>query len=168
MADLRDGLGDYVPKDKNKPLPKDGLTLHDLGELIRRAGQKARFIVESEYKVLRRGRHPMKIDWVWLSPKTLQPIVAVEIEGPAAPRKSVKGDIDKFQRCKAPLYIIAIFQVDHDRSLKPKPAHDLLSKALQNAKENPRLKVVFDEGLMAREQGGIEELVRQAREEAGI
>ena len=49
MNNLRNGLGGQPPR--MSALPALGLTLHELGELIRRAGCAAGFIVESEYQV---------------------------------------------------------------------------------------------------------------------
>ena len=49
MNNIREGLGGQPPRSNNlKPL---GLSLPELGELIRRAGRKSGFIVESEFKV---------------------------------------------------------------------------------------------------------------------
>jgi hypothetical protein len=50
--------------------------------VIRRAGRKSGFIVESESKVKAKpGGHVRKIDWVWLSSETFKPVAEIEIEG---------------------------------------------------------------------------------------
>ena len=95
---LRDGIGQYGRT--AELLPRGALNLHDLGELIRRAGWQAGFIVESEWKVpsdsLRR------IDWVWLDPEVPnRPVVAFEIEGPAAPADSIMNDEARFSAARA-------------------------------------------------------------------
>lgn len=79
MKNLHVGLGGYEPRAED--LPDHGLTLHDTGELLKRAGIQAGFCVESEYKV----GDAWKIDWVWLFDD--KPVVAIEIEGSGSSAK---------------------------------------------------------------------------------
>ena len=170
MSDLRYMLGNYVPR--NGSLPKHGLTLHDLGELLRRAGLAAGFIVESEFRVRINNRsRDSKIDWVWLSPEQpWKPILAVEIEGRDVAPKSVKEDVEKFKKCEPIIKVIALFQVDHDRNSKkvikkPDPCKRVIQIAetycsMQNV-ECSDLQVVLDEELFQPE--GIEKLQVAAR-----
>ena len=161
MYDIREGLGGQPPRSNNvEPL---GLSLPELGELIRRAGRKSGFIVESEFKVkAKHGGHVRKIDWVWLSPETFKPVVAIEIEGQGVDPKSLANDILKFQECKALLQeckallnVVALFQVDHDRTIKRRPPHKVAPKdwVFQHTKSFP-LEIFLDEDFMI--SGGIE------------
>src|SRR4030067_2694757 len=162
---LRDGLGDYLPR--RGELPKNALTLHDLGELIRRAGQDADFIVESEFKVsLDRDRLAKKIDWVWLARgQELKPIVAFEIEGRNVDPRSIAADCMKFKKCKALINVFALFQVDHDRTPKPETPNgqlpeDRVKDWVKKYKQGVQVEAYRDEQLMASE--GIERLQTSA------
>ena len=162
---LRSGLGKYTAREGK--LPKYGLTLHDLGELIRRAGEADGFIVESEFKVPgeRGKRYAMKLDWVWLDPKQQdQPVVAFEIEGWGVDPRSIAADRRKFEACGAPINILALFSIDHNRTPKPRPPGNKNPK--QWVKENLKktsavISVYQDHEFM--EPGGIEALQRQAK-----
>ena len=154
---LRDGLGGYLPRSKN------ALTLHDLGELIRRAGQDAGFIVESEFKVsLDRDRLAKKIDWVWLvRGQEKKPIVAFEIEGRNVDPRSIAVDCMKFKKCKALISVFALFQADHDRTPKPEIPNgqlpeDRVKDWVKKYKHGVQVEAYRDEQLMASE--GIERL----------
>lgn len=171
MSDsLRYMLGNYVRR--NKSLPEHGLTLHDLGELLRRAGLAAGFIVESEFRVSLDNRlRDSKIDWVWLSPEEpWKPILAVEIEGRDVAPKSVKEDVAKFKKCEPIIKVIALFQVDHDRTPKKViKKHDPCERVIQIATtycsmqhiECSDLQVMLDEELFQPE--GIKKLQDAAR-----
>lgn len=139
-------------------LPEFGLTLHELAELIRRAGRAAGFIVESEYKV-RSG----KIDWVWLMGESLQPALAFEIEGRDVDARSVAADIEKFRECGASINVMALFQVDHNRTPKGLPSGLLppQSRVRRLAADFP-MEIVLDEELMI--AGGIEQFQARAFE----
>ena len=162
MNNIREGLGGQPPRSNNlKPL---GLSLPELGELIRRAGRKSGFIVESEFKVKAKpGGHVRKIDWVWLSPETFKPVVAIEIEGQGVDPKSLANDILKFQECKALLNVVALFQVDHDRTIKKRPPYSIEPKewVLKHTKSFP-MEIFLDEDLMT--TNGIEKLQKTAIE----
>lgn len=160
MSNLRYGLGGYVPRKQH--LPKFGLTLHDLGELLRRAGQAAGFIVESEYQVRPRdGGRVLKIDWVWLNCHSLDPVVAIEIEGPAVPRKSVTADVRRFKLCKAHWSVIALFQVDNNRTHKRRPREGTsLQSRVQSFTGDYPVDVILDRDLMA--PSGIEDFQKKA------
>lgn len=160
MDNLRKGLGGQPPR--NAELPELGLSLHELGELIRRAGRESGFIVESEYQVRIKGEQKVKqIDWVWLSPVSLSPIVAIEIEGQGAATGSLAKDILKFKACGALLNVIALFQVHHNRTIMKPPSYKRKPKdwVLENVDTFP-VDIVLDEELM--KNGGIEEFQQKA------
>lgn len=77
---LREMLGGYAPGPNR-------LTVHDLGELIRRAGRAAEFEVQSEYRLPFSSRSAGEIDWVWLDQGLV--VAAFEIEGQNAAPKSL-------------------------------------------------------------------------------
>jgi hypothetical protein len=159
MNELRRGLGGQTAR--TGLLPEHGLTLHELAELVRRAGRAAGFIVESEYKVLPETGRKGKIDWVWQSAKSLKPVVAFEIEGRDASPTSVVADVAKFRECGAGINVIALFQVDHNRTPKSVPPHGLSPQAWvrQVVGEFP-VEILLDVDLMA--PGGIERLQERA------
>lgn len=163
-AELRQGLGGYAPR--GRPLPPGALTLHDIGELIRRAGLAAGFVVETEFKCRVRGpgNNRRKIDGVWFSPRDrLRPIVAVEIERRDVNRDRLEdADRQKFTDCNAPVSVLALFHVDRDLTRKGRAtggegvvARATRLVALQN------VQVVLDEHLMR--PGGIEAIQKAAR-----
>jgi hypothetical protein len=166
--DLRHGLGTYHPEN-GIPFPGGHLTLHELAELIRRAGCED-FIVQSERKVCwDTGRG--KLDWVWLHRETKKPAVAFEIEGRDAHRGSLYADFEKFDCYGAPINVIALFQVDHDHSPKRELTDGWVKRCLRDwAAQRPgsagrftdsNLKIYFDTDLMA--EGGIEGLQSLAK-----
>lgn len=172
MQNLRDGLGNNIPRVAKEKLGPSWLTLHELGELIRRAGKAAGFIVESESKInLDDGGHVKKIDWVWLDPKSpgddSRPVVAIEIEGPAVPIDSIKGDLSKFKKLQAPINLIVLFQVDHDRKIKRRPPKkydlkpkDYVANLVNQANVSVDVEILLDEDLMLPK--GIEKLQQKA------
>ena len=163
---LRDGLGGYLPRSKN------ALTLHDLGELIRRAGQDVGFIVKSEFKIsLDQDQLAKKIDWVWLAPgQEKKPIVAFEIEGRNVDPRSIEADCKKFKKCKALINVFALFQVDHDHTPKPESPkgqlpEDRVKGWVKQSKQGVQIEAYRDEQLMAPE--GIERLRTAALNKLG-
>lgn len=174
MDDLRSGLG--LHHLRTGPIPELGLDLHDLCELLRRAGRSAGLKVQSEFKVSQKldgevvtrqsearrlRRLAQRIDLVWLSPDSEKPIVAIEIEGQGVNPRSVAEDVAKFRACGALLNLIALFQVDHDGSLKGRPPRGIAPRdwVRQNAGEFA-MEVLLDEELM--KTGGAEALQRRA------
>ena len=160
---LRSGLGGYVAR--HERLPTGALTQHDTGELLRRAGLAAGFIVESEFKRTARGPGGgrRKIDWVWFSPQDrLRPIVAIEIEGRDVDEGSIDADHAKFADCGAAVLLLVLFQVDHDLSPKGKPSRgaDPVERA-RRLLAMPEVEVLRDLDVMA--PGGIEGLQVRAR-----
>lgn len=157
---MREGLGMYGQPE----LPAGGLTKHDLGELIRRAGVAAGFIVQPEYRALHRW-----IDWVWLSPDQPDHIVmAFEIEGRdigTGQRSSIENDIARFETHEllAEQCYVLLHQVRYRTVLPPRT---------QQSAADPEgwinhlgggafhLQVKLDTQLMA--PGGIEELMASA------
>ncbi|MGH7271080.1 MAG: hypothetical protein ACREJ3_11675, partial [Polyangiaceae bacterium] len=115
MIDLED-LGSYPDRGRGPPR---GLTLHDLGELLRRLGRAHDFEVQSEFR--RDGSSKRAIDWVWLRRGRVR--AAFEIEGRDVDYKSAKADVAKLTCPRLAgdgraLRAIVFFQVNHD--LNPK------------------------------------------------
>lgn len=165
MNELRTGLGGQ--HSIQGPKSELWLTLHELAELIRRAGRAAGFLVRSEDKVLPGEGRKGKLDWVWLSPLSPNPVVAFEIEGRDADSDSVHRDILKFCARGALLNVIALFQVDHNLAEKKKPRGGLSPRewVAQCARTSPvPIEIHIDEELMA--PGGIESLQSRAIEAA--
>ncbi len=161
MDELRSGLGGNTPR--GGPLPEGWLTLHELAELLRRAGRAAGFVVESEYKVCPSSEGKGKIDWVWLSAISLKPVVAIEIEGRDVSPKSLAADVGKFRECAAVLSVVALFQIDHNRTPKRVPPRGLSPRAwVQQFVGAFPVETILDEELMA--VGGIERLQARALE----
>jgi hypothetical protein len=154
---MREGLGHIQGHYENK------LTLHELGELIRRAGKKAGFFPQSEYQVrIPSKERKSKIDWVWLD-SDRKPIVAFEIEGPGVPPNSVENDVNKFKACEAKINIILLFQINNDSTLKDVPPFGESPKAWINKHAgdfSENMEIYFDEELM--EVGGIEAIIDAA------
>jgi len=71
---------------------KNTWTLGDVGELIRRVGIAAEFIVVPEFPLGKQRR----IDWVWMHRESKDLLACFEIEGANVPRKSVLNDIQRF------------------------------------------------------------------------
>jgi hypothetical protein len=171
-VELRECLQMYSPPN-GITLQKNWLTLHDLGELIKRAGLACGFVVQSEFKV-----EGGDLDWVWLANPSKRPIVAFEIEGPnAGQKKSLKRDFRKFALCKARINVLALFQVDHDHSAKAQEkklsldgVHEKVARLFSQWREenkeygntlDTQPEVFRDCALM---EGGIEKLQRRAEE----
>lgn len=159
---MREGLG-------SDDAEKAGLTLHELGELIRRAGRKAGFTVRSEYPVGKGKRNSCRIDWVWQKGRT--PVMAFEIEGRNVPTSSLKGDMRKFQ--ELPLScakVVALYTVRGDSSLtlprkRLTPAQWFQEK-WQPREEFDSVHVTLDTTLLVR--GGVEELQELAKRRAAL
>ena len=164
---LRAGLGDYVLRCVEPPVA-GALTMHDLGELFRRAGHQAGFVVESEYRVdtLEDGTaHHRKVDWVWLASgkRRDQIVVAFEIEGTGVPKPSLRCDLLKFSVLRARLNVIALYQVNHDR--RPFSCSSGVSTAVSakvsEIRPQTKVRVVCDVDVFRK--GGIEQLMEDAR-----
>jgi hypothetical protein len=164
IVEIREGLGDYSPTTET-----GHLTLHDLGELIRRAGKEAGFIVRSEYKVKCDGHLQKKmVDWVWLDADKC--IVAFEIEGRNVAKDSQQNDFTRFSTLCACINVLALYQVDHDHSPKPRRRDGHMAwitgeyQKWRESRENPieQPLILLDSDLM--KEGGIESLQQQAKE----
>jgi len=160
---LRLGLGGYFARSE---LPVGALTQHDTGELLRRAGLAAGFVVESEFKGTVRGPGGgrLKVDWVWFAPQDRRrPIVAIEIEGRDVDQKSINADRAKFGDCGAAVRALVLFQVDHDLSPKGKPSRsaDPVERA-RTLLGLPEVEVLRDIDLT--KPGGIDGLQTRARQ----
>lgn len=156
---LRDGLGGY-----GRPtgfLPEHGLNVHDLGELIRRAGWEVGLIVETEWKVP--GSKLRRIDWVWLTPeKPTTPVVAFEIEGPAVPLKSIANDEARLASAGAVIEIIALYSVDHNRTIRDPSVADPVRR-VEGLLRRKSVRVYSDVELMRLgDPKGIESLIDEA------
>ena len=98
-----------------------------------------------------------------MSPSTFSPIVAIEVEGHGVYPKSITADISKFRDCGALMNVIALFQVDHNRTIKRLPPRGILpiNWVLQHADSFP-VDILLDEDLMV--SGGVEKLQKKALE----
>ncbi len=162
LMNLRTGIGKYIARD-GKELAKNALTLHDLGELIRRTGLDAGFIVESQFSVPRApdGTNVRKIDWVWLHANSPNPVVAFEIEGRDLPLKSLKADIRRLGASRAAMKVIALYQVDHNRTMMALHRGGNPKQWVRERLGRSQIDIMLDEDLMAKD--GIEKLVRAAK-----
>jgi hypothetical protein len=137
-----------------------GLTLHELGELIRRAGRAEGYTVRSEYPVGRGKRNSLHVDWVWL--EGLNPVMAIEIEGRNVPESSLMGDLRKFQELPpACVRVVALYTVRGERSLSLPLKRDHPAKWFQKKWQMGAVLVTSDTELLA--PGGIEGLQDLAR-----
>lgn len=179
----RDYLGNYRG---GKDLPLGGLTLHDIGELIKRAGQAAGFVVETEFRAdlrpyrsrlekIQPNKDPDKIqkdgyiDWVWLIEGDRErPVVAIETEGQDVKKDYLEVDCVKFDAAKADISVIVTFQVDKDLTLKGGPRckrEDPFVRVNEYDSVRERALLYRDSDLM-KEGDVLEELIRRAQEAA--
>lgn len=137
-----------------------GLTLHELGELIRRAGRDAGYIVRSEYPVGKGKRNSRRIDWVWLEGRN--PVMAIEIEGRNVPESSLKGDLRKFQELPSACpKVVALYTARGERSLSLPLKRDHPAQWFQKMWPSGAVLVASDTELL--EPGGIKGLQDLAR-----
>ncbi|MBA2962136.1 MULTISPECIES: hypothetical protein [Ramlibacter] len=152
---LREVLGGYTSNPHH-------LTLHDLAELIRRAGRTAGFEVQSEFRVSLGNGAAGEIDWVWLHHGHV--VAAFEIEGQDAAPASLAADCEKFREVGDCLKFVALYSVASQLIAKGMPPGGLASKEwiARNWPEAgmPGIQVLLDTDLMA--PGGIEAIQRQA------
>lgn len=87
---IRVGLGQLVDHSGDQRVRANMLSLHETGELLRRAGRVAGLVPRTEYLFHDCGRN-WKVDWVWLNAAGV-PIAAFEIDG---------LDVDICNTCKA-------------------------------------------------------------------
>lgn len=141
-------------------LPHEGLTLHELGELIRRLGRLNGFRVHSEHKSV--GGTKLAIDWVWKNDDD-EVVAGFEIEG-----RNVDASWAKDQkklvalpgdRC---LRVIALFQVNHDGTQKGK-RENAVAHVQERLDAESKIRVFLDTDLLDKERQ--RELVRIARGE---
>lgn len=150
---MRENLG-------NSDAVQAGLTLHELGELIRRAGRAEGYTVRSEYPVGRGKRNSLHVDWVWLDGGI--PVMAIEIEGRNVPEVSLMGDLLKFQELPtACAKVLALYTVRGERSLSLPLKRDHPAKWFQEKWQTGDVLVTSDTELL--EPGGIEGLQDLAR-----
>ena len=107
-----DDLGQYPDRGHGSP---PGLTLHELGELLRRLGLEAGFEVRSEYKCFDGSKRA--IDWVWLDKGKV--VVAFELEGRDTDSKTFRRDVEKLTSPRLRRHgclsrLVVFFQVNHD------------------------------------------------------
>jgi hypothetical protein len=159
---MREDLG-------NDDAEKAGLTLHELGELIRRAGRKAGFTVRNEYPVGKGKRNSWRIDWVWQIGS--KPVIAFEIEGRNVPESSLAGDRRKFQELPPSCAkVVALYTVRGEQSLalprKRMVPAKWFEEMWQPRDEHDSVHVTLDTELLA--PGGIEELQDLAMRRAAL
>lgn len=148
---LRTMLGGYAPG-------ADRLTMHDLGELIRRAGRDAGFEVQSEYRQALSSSSAGEIDWVWLDQDLV--VAAFEIEGQNAAPKSLVADYEKFREIGSCLKFVALYSVSSKLTAQGMPPHGIAPRQwiAQNwpVSDMPGIQVLLDTQLMATD--GIESI----------
>lgn len=146
---LREMLGGYAPG-------ANRLTVHDLGELIRRAGRKAGFVVQSEYRQPFSSNSAGEIDWVWLDQDLV--VAAFEIEGQNAAPKSLVADYEKFREIGNCLKFVALYSVSSKLTAQGMPPGGMKPNQwiAQNwpVADMPGVQVLLDTQLMATD--GIE------------
>jgi hypothetical protein len=75
---------------------RDGYSLFEVNELIRRIGYVKGFEVIAEYPITVDG-NLQKIDWVWREKVSGRVVHAFEIEGVNVPAQSLVSDVSKFE-----------------------------------------------------------------------
>jgi hypothetical protein len=160
--DLREGLGRYPPR-RGRTFSPLALTLHDVGELLRRAACQAGFAPEREW-----GPGQGGIDWVWFhADDDRNPVIAIEIEGPAVPEESLRRDAEKFASCSAEIKVLLLFTVSRDFTHKPNPPFGMSAEEhIRRFLRNPDVRIMLDADLM--KPGGIEALQQEALEAAAL
>lgn len=148
---LRAGLGKYEGGTK-------GLTLHDLGELIRRAGVQIGLTVKSEFPAGLGARNRHRGDWIWYN--GVEPVIAFELEGRDVYPESVRADAQRFatlpDTCTK---VLALYSVADDHRPKRFPPFGFspLFWVVQHWPATPmNAHVALDTELIA--PGGIETL----------
>jgi hypothetical protein len=159
---MREDLG-------NEDAKQAGLTLHELGELIRRAGRKAGFTVRSEYPVGRGKRNSWRVDWVWQ--KEGAPVMAFEIEGRNVPESSLASDKRKFQELPSSCAKVVVLYTVRGEGALSLPRKRMMPAQWFQERWQPRdeldsVHVRLDTELLA--PGGIEELQELAKRRANL
>ncbi|MES2978012.1 MAG: hypothetical protein V4731_06290 [Pseudomonadota bacterium] len=136
--------------------------MHDLGELIRRAGRTAGLEVQSEFRVPLSSGAAGEIDWVWLKNGTV--VAAFEIEGSNAARNSLQADYAKFEALAGCIKVVALYSVTSQLKAKKLPPRELLpiTRVEQKWPElgMPGVQVLLDTELMG--PGGIKAIREKA------
>lgn len=146
MSDLNFPLGDLGRHDPAYSHPPGALTLHETGELIRRAGLAAGFVVKSEVKVgARKPDSKQKADWGWFQPGVSHATVLFEVEGRNVADASLNKDARSFADYEAPLSVLVLFSVNHDHRPKGKRRPEAVLHARVNAKGRLRNFKVLDD-----------------------
>ncbi len=109
----------YVDNDKITP---HMLTLHELGELIRRMGIQLGFRPVPEHQVTSDQTKTGKryIDWVWKDAKTNKVIAAFEIEGANCGMPAVNKDSNSLGAIRCKFKYVLLYQARKDKHLKLK------------------------------------------------
>jgi len=98
---------------------KEGMfTLHEVGELLRRAAIEAGLVACSEHRLKAFGKF-WKIDWIWRKKGGDDIVAAFELDGRSIDDKNTNKALISLSSIRAPTKYLILFQVDHD--LKPKP-----------------------------------------------
>jgi hypothetical protein len=151
---IRSNLGLQIARSGSR-LPNGHLTMHEIGELLRRAGRAADLAVTSEYHPWPGKRN--KIDWVWWEDHTQSTaIAAFEVEGRDVQARSAVADRKKLGALAARKQFVILFQVDHDLQPKGGSEGGCVDRAIALLAE-PSIQVLRDVDLWA--TGGIENLV---------
>jgi hypothetical protein len=114
-----ENLGNSCDYTENDAIKRDMLTLHELGELIRRLGLelKLRPVVEHPVPSEETVKGKRYIDWVWKDSKG-KVVAAFEIEGANCGKAAVKKDSDSLGNIKCKFKAVLLYQVRKDKHLK--------------------------------------------------
>jgi hypothetical protein len=112
-------LGNSYDDAENDAIKRDMLTLHELGELIRRLGLKLELRPVAEHPVPSKETVKGKryIDWVWKDSKG-KVVTAFEIEGANCGQQAVDKDADSLGNIKCKFKAVLLYQVRKDNHLK--------------------------------------------------
>ncbi len=144
---------------KNELLKPGMLTLHESGELIRRAALKLGLIPVSEYQVPSRSKEKgvRRVDWVWCDPDARSIVAAFEIEGADCPASTVDKDIDSLGDLDCLFKFVFLYQARKDDVLVCKKVMETRVADLSEKS----IKTVYDIEMMA---GGMKALIDEIKE----
>jgi len=131
----------YSENDRAEP---GMLTVHEAGELIRRAGLELGLIPKPEHQVpsdiTKTGKR--LIDWVWFDQKSSKAVAAFEIEGANCRQEPVDKDLDSLGNIECPFKIVFLYQARRDSTL---PRSGFMEKNIDRLnRDNIRIKYDVD------------------------
>ncbi len=149
-----DDLGQTYKYAANDKITPHMLTLHELGELIRRMGIQLGFRPVAEHQVSSKQTKSKKryIDWVWKDAKTNKVIAAFEIEGANCGMPAVNKDSNSLCAAKCKFKYVLLYQARKDKRLT---LRDDIKKEFKKL-TSKRIKLLLDTDLM---DGGIDKFM---------